>query len=61
MLDLEVTKIPEYCNEVFIYLVTFASEQKARVLHSPRIKMIARNKRSSLIGQFASYEENGVL
>jgi hypothetical protein len=60
-MDLEVTNTPEYCNAVLIYLVTLASVQKARVLHSPRMEMIARNKRHSLLGQFVSYEENGVL
>ncbi len=48
-------------SQHFFFFVTYELGQWARVFHYIRLEMLARNKHSSLLGQFVSYEENKVL
>jgi hypothetical protein len=44
-----------------VFFVTYKCEQKASVLHYIRLESFSRNKYSSFLGLFVSYEENDVL
>ncbi len=68
LLVLHLPKLPKSQNanngsysQHFIFFVTCEWVQQARVLQYTRLERLARDKHSSLLGPFVSYEENGVL
>ncbi len=48
-------------SQHFIFFVTYEWTKKARMLHYAGLESLARDKYSSLLGPFVSYEENDVL
>jgi hypothetical protein len=48
----------EVYSQQFIVFVTYEWPPKARALHNTRLERLARDKKSSLLGPFVSYEEN---
>ncbi len=44
-----------------IFFVTYESAHKARLFHNSKPERLTSDKRSNLLGQFLSYEENEVL
>ncbi len=45
----------------FIFFMIYESVQKARLLHTVKLERLDKDKHSSLLGPFLSYEENEVL
>jgi hypothetical protein len=56
-----VNTAPGIVFTTLIFFVTYHWTQQARVLHYTRLERLARDKHSSLLGPFVSYEENEVL
>ncbi len=48
-------------SQNFIFFIIYKCAQQARVLHYTRLESLARDKSSSPLGPFVSYEENEVL
>ena len=48
-------------SQCFIFFVNYEWANQARVFHYPGLERLVRDKRSSLLGSFLTYEENEVL
>jgi hypothetical protein len=51
----------ELYSQHLIFFVTYEWAQAATVFDQSWLEKLARDKRSNLLGQFISYEENEVL
>ncbi len=56
-----MNRVPGVAFTTLIFYVTYEWAQRARVLHYTRLKILAKDKNSSLFGPFISYIENEVL
>jgi hypothetical protein len=56
-----ILKVQGPYSQHFIFLVTYEWAKQARVLHCSGLESLVRDKHSSLLDPFISYEENEVL